>query len=115
MMANRYQELLDEVPTGRYYDALGDIYPLRDTATEFRFETNTPNTRYGVFDNGSFRRIVDTNAVGVAIVEILLEQGEHELILVNQNSQAKFRAWITVRSWATWMAAHADIFDALYI
>ena len=53
---NRYQELLAEIPVGSYYQNRSgvEILPRRSTPYEFRFPTDTPNTRYGIFVDGIF-------------------------------------------------------------
>lgn len=112
-MANRYQELLNAIPTGTYYPNYGAVFPTRSSPYEFQFPTTTPNRRYGIFVNGVFQGIVDTDGDGVANVSITLPVGRAAIELVDETTRGIFRAFITVRYWATWLAAHADVFDAL--
>lgn len=107
-MTNRYQELLAALPAGSYYGKEEEILPFRNTPYEFRFPTQTPNQRYGIFVNGMFRGIVDTDAQGVAVVNVELETNKNTIELINEATQAVFTAYPTVRVYAVWLAAHAD-------
>jgi len=110
-VANRYQELIDAIPTGTQYVAAGEILPLRNTPYEFRLETATPSRRFGIFVNGTFRGIVDSDTAGVAIVRVSLDQGQQDLVLRDSVTQRLFHSYLTIQPHATWMAAHADIFE----
>jgi len=110
-MANRYEQLIDSIPRGSFWDPGGSVLPLRSSPYELRFETDTPATVYGVFVNGAFTNLVTTDADGVAVVLATLQSGENEIRLLDQTSQRSFVAYATARLHATWMAAWAEQFE----
>jgi hypothetical protein len=113
-MANRYQELLAEIPKGSFYASTGEVLPFRgESPYEFRYETNTANTRYGIFVNDVFSGLVTTDALGVAVVSIKLGLGRQAIVLRDENTDAKFRAYVTTRHYATIMAAQADALETV--
>lgn len=113
-MANRYQELLAEIPKGSFYASTGEVLPFRgESPYEFRYETNTANTRYGIFVNDVFSGLVTTDASGIAIVSVKLGLGRQAIVLRDENTDAKFRAYVTTRHYATIMAAHADALETV--
>ena len=113
MTANFYQSLLRAVPLGPYYASNGEVLPVRDTPYEFRFETSLALRRFGLFVNGVYQTLVTTDAAGVAIVRVLLEKGEQLIELVDETNQRRARAQVTLRDYATWMAAHADALEVV--
>lgn len=112
-MANRYQQLLREIPRGTFYHVTGEVLPTRSSPYELRFETAAPSTRFGIFVNGQYRGLTDTDAQGVALLSLTLERGRQDIELLNETTQQRFRAYLTIRNYATWMAAHADVFETI--
>lgn len=111
-MVNRYLELLDEVPKGSFYDAVGHVLPARDTAYDFVFTTSSVNTVFGVFVDTEFRGTVTTDALGEAVVSAVLATGQHEIVLENDDTGARTpTSHVTVLNWATWMAAYAEALE----
>lgn len=106
-MTNRFQQLVDLVP----YRGRGQTLPKRSTPYEFLFPTSSPNTQFGLFVNGVFVRVIRTDATGTAVVLVDLGPGDQTIELVDQQAQSTFRAYATVRSWATLLAAHADVYE----
>lgn len=118
----RYQQLIERVPRGSFYDPHGRILPKRAPTDpshpdynpyEFDFVTPTPNRRFGVFVNNVFKGLITTDVDGNAIVELALEAGRNDILLVDEITDSKFRSYVQIRNWATWMAAHATQFDRI--
>jgi hypothetical protein len=80
-MADRYLDLLNDLPVGRYYERKRPILPFRDTPYEFRFGPVEANRTYGVFLNGVFQTVVTTDVEGIAVVELALVQGDNDIDL----------------------------------
>ena len=111
-MPNRYEQLIDAIPRGSFWDAGGEVLPLRSSPYEFRLQTTSPLTTYGVFVNGVFRSLVTSDADGVAVVREVLDQGEQDILLLDQTTGIGVRAFATTRLYALWMAAHAQVIEA---
>lgn len=133
-MVNRYQDLLNAVPRGKFYRADGDIYPFRDTPHVFEFQTDTPFNRYQIFFNAVPTGQVVTDADGVAVVrsEPALAPGTYEIVIINLGiavpdgepvpatvtpdsliGRPAFTNTITVRHYAAWHAAYADVLEEM--
>lgn len=118
-MANRYQDLLLDIPRGSHYatgQTVGsaiDVLPYRDTPYEFRFGPVEPSQTHGVFVNGTFRGTVLTEADGYAVVSVLLDQGANVIELLDTNTTLAYRTYVTTAVFAVWLAAHAKALEVL--
>lgn len=108
----RYQELLDQLPRGSAYANEGYILPLRDEPQEFLFQDVAfPNQRYGVFVDDIFRGTVTADANGSVIVSTPLEVGPHRVQVENDFNAQRLSAYVTVRNYAVWYAAYAEVLE----
>lgn len=108
----RYEDLLNELPRGSEYANSGYVLPFRDEDQEFLFsDSNFPNQVYGVFVDDRFFGTVTSNANGDVIVRVPLELGPHEIAIENDFNARRIRSQVTVRDYAVWYAAYADVFE----
>ena len=110
---NRYAQLTGLMPKGQFWDALGAVIPKRSTPYQFLFETGIPNRRFGVFDNDAYQYVVVTDALGQATVALDLGIGEHTIRIEDDVTGNQFKAYATVRAYATWHAAYAEVLESL--
>ena len=110
---NRYSQLAGLMPRGQFWDALGAVIPKRNTPYQFLFETGIANRRFGVFDNDVFKYVVVTDALGEAVVTLDLGIGEHTIRIEDDVTANQFKAYATVRAYATWHAAYAEVLESL--
>lgn len=108
---NRYRDFMGLVPEGPWYDRDGNIVPYKDTPYEFRFTTDAPSTNFGVFLNGIFQGVAQSDALGNLVVAVNLQLGENLLDVVQEGTQERTRSYLTTRNYATWMAAFSDEFE----
>jgi len=101
------------MPKGQFWDALGAVIPKRNTPYQFLFETGIPDRRFGVFDNDAFQYVIVTDALGEAVVTLDLDIGEHTIRLEDDVTANQFKAYATVRAYATWHAAYAEVLESL--
>lgn len=105
----RYEDLLRLVPRGSAYSNSGYVLPYRDDAQEFLFEdASAPNEVYGVFVDSIFQGTVEADIDGVVIVSVNLDPGPHEIVVENDTTARRFRAYVTVRDYAVWYASYAE-------
>lgn len=119
-MVNRYQDLLNAVPKGQFYDAAGEILPYTDKPPEFRFTTTKPNTIFHVALNSVDYGTIKTDANGVAIVlgrdkftRQALDPGEYDISIVDQQDGQTLHFYVTIKNIATWFAMYADVLEQL--
>lgn len=110
---DRYRQLLDQIPGGTAYASEGYVLPFLDRAHQFLYETDAPNTTFGVFLDSEFRFTIQSDAQGVALVELPLPVGPHVIEIENDDTQARFRSYVTIRDYAVWYAAYAEQLAAL--
>lgn len=107
---NRYTDLLSYLPTGSFYESLGTVIPYRFGNTEIRLETANPTTKYGLYINDKYSGTVVSDVEGNVVFEAHLDRGNNEFRLMNLSTGRKFTSWVTVREFALWLAAYAEIF-----
>lgn len=110
----RYRQYVDAVPGGPgipYYKGRGEVLPLRADRYDLRFEGGTPSTTYDVFVGETPFGQVVTDAQGVALVSLPLGQGDARVLLRNVATGEERPAYVSVRAWATWAAALADVVE----
>lgn len=110
---NRYRDFMGLIPEGPFYDRDGIIVPYKDTPYEYRFTTDAPSTNFGVFLNGIFQGVVQSDALGNLVVSVKLQLGENLLDVVQEGTQERTRSYLTTRNYATWMAAYSDEFERI--
>lgn len=113
-MVNRYSDLLAALPRGKTYSASGDVLPYRDAQSEFRFETDADRS-FEVYLNDVFQGFTQSDGDGVAIVRTssALDPGTYEVVIIDQSDGRAFRATITIKHLATWLAATADVVEEM--
>lgn len=108
----RYQELLEQLPTGSAYANSGYVLPFRDDPQEFLFEdASFPNQVYGVFVDDRFFGTVTSDAQGSVIVAVELDPGPHEVAVENDQTARRLRSYVTVRDYAVWYASYAEALE----
>jgi hypothetical protein len=113
-MANRYAQLIAQVPRGSFYDAAGDVLPWRSTPYQFLFTPVPANHTFLIFVNDQQVGQTSSDISGTAIVTVQLDQGRQDIALVDIFDQSRFVApGVTIRASATAMASHADAFDSI--
>lgn len=114
-MANRYRDLLDMLPRGKFYDAKGEVLPFVDRPHEFEFSTGKANRLFLVFFNDVASGQIKSNAQGVAVVKTIpsLPPGEYAIKIVDPVDNESRNFFITVKNIATWFAAYADVLNAM--
>lgn len=119
-LTNRYAQLLQLAPRGEMWDADGLVLPFRGTepgATpyEFLFSAGSANANkpYRVYINTEAVNptVVVTDAAGDVVVPLRLPLGRCDIRLQGASSADSFRAYVTTRNTATWMAAWAEILE----
>ena len=112
-LVNRYRDFMGLLPEGPFYDRDGVIIPYKDTPYEYRFVTDAPSTNFGVFLNGTFQGVVQSDVLGNLVVTVQLQLGENLLDVVQEGTQERTRSYMTTRNYATWMAAYSDEFERI--
>ena len=119
-MVNRYQDLLAALPTGQFYQSLGEVLPYLDAPHQFRFSTDKPNRSFDVSFNGVPYPPVTTDGSGVAIVagrdkvtRLPLDPGEYDIAITDQTDGREYHFYVTIKNIATWFAAYADVLEQL--
>src|SRR5262245_17797241 len=113
-MTTRYDELIAELPRGTVYGAVGTIIPSRGTAPyELVFAALTPGSTYAIFVNDQFRGETTSDVQGKAIIRVVLDLGRQDIVLIERGTQARFPAYVDVRTIGTVMAAHADALETI--
>lgn len=110
---NRYTDLLTYLPTGSCYESLGTVIPYRFGTTEIRLETASPSTKYGLYINDKYNGTVVSDVEGNVVFSAHLDRGNNEFRLMNLSTGRKLTSWVTVREYALWLAAYAEIFTAI--
>lgn len=108
----RYEELLQQLPRGSAYANEGYVLPFRDAPQEFLFEDTTyPSQDYGIFVDNQFRGTVTSDAAGSVVVSAILAPGAHEVTIENDFNARRLTAYVTVRDYAVWYAAYAEVLE----
>jgi|GEM_PF-4291762 len=110
---NRYGELIKGVIDGPFYAAKGIILPYRFGTTEIRLETPHPSTSYSLYLNGAYSGTVTSDPVGNIVFSQHFDRGEVEIVLVNLTTGDRLKTYVTIREYALWHAAWAEVFDKL--
>lgn len=110
-LTGRYAQMLSALPVGRPYDPQGYIVPFTSSPQSFRFETNEPNTKFGVFVNNVYQGIVTTDIDGNGIVTATFQVGRNDISIVNATTQEPFNAYVDARRIATIYSAEAKILE----
>lgn len=104
---DRYSQMVRSVVGGPFYESLGVVVPLRSGTTPLRLETTEPNTEFGIYINDNFSGIAKSNSGGSVTFSRKIPQGE-VIVSCRSNSTGRvYRAYLTVRDWAIWLAAYA--------
>ncbi len=105
----RFQDIINGIVTGPFYDPQGIIIPFNAPAvTTLRLETAILNTTFLILVNDVQRGFVVTDGNGAAVFDVLLPKGDIDIILQREFSTDFVRAIITTRDTAVWHAAVAD-------
>jgi hypothetical protein len=110
---NRYADLIKSIVGGSFYASKGTVLPYRSTPTELRVATQHPNTQYGVYVNGVYIQSVYSDPNGNVTFSCQLERGDVELVLVNIATDQRFSSYVTVREYALWLAAYAEVLESI--
>lgn len=112
---NRFRDLTNAIPSGPFYAASGQILPLRDEPYQFRFDAGTARASHSfkVYVNDVLAGATTANGIGVALVELTLEAGDQNIVLVDDADGRRFLSPVTIRHSATWHAAQADVIEEL--
>ncbi|MDC1299968.1 hypothetical protein N8Z24_00515, partial [bacterium] len=108
---DRYADIIKAIVSGSYYENLGTVLPYRSGNTSFRLETGTASVQYGVYINEVFAGSVTTDASGNVVLTQHLPLGEVEVTLLSGSTGQSFVAYVTVRDYAIWLAAYADVLE----
>lgn len=106
---SRYTDLLSYLPTGSFYESLGTVIPYRFGNTEIRLETANPNTKFGLYLNDKYSGTVVSDVEGNVVFNAHFDRGDAEVKLINLSTGRKFTSWVTVREYALWLAAYAEV------
>lgn len=109
----RYQDLLNKIPGGEYYSALGIILPFRSSETSFRLITNFPDSRFIVLVNETLNQFITTDSNGNALVDILLPLGDIIIEFQKEGSLEKLIAYVTTKNFAVWYASIAEQLEGI--
>lgn len=110
---SRYTDLISYIPSGSRYENLGTVIPYRFGSTEIRLETSTANTKYGLYVNDKYKGTYFSDSQGNVVFSAVLDRGDVEFKLVNLATGAKQVTWVTVREYALWLAAYAEVLESL--
>ena len=75
---SRYVDLTESLPRGTFWASEGHLLPLRDSAYDLLFQTDAPNTKFGVFINGEFRGVIVSESDGDVVITEVLSPGQAE-------------------------------------
>lgn len=107
----RYTDLISYLPTGSFYESLGTILPYRWGATEIRLETANAGAKYGLYVNDKYTGTYISDTQGNVVFSTKLAKGDNEFKLVQLATGTEHITWVTVREYALWLAAYADILE----
>ena len=109
----RYTDLITYLPQGSFYESQGTLLPYRWGATEIRLETDTAGAKYGLYINDKYTGTYVSDTEGNVVFSTHLERGDIEFKLVRLSTGRKHITWVTVREYALWLAAYADVLESI--
>lgn len=112
-IVNRYKQLMASVPKGSFYASSGQTLPHRSTPYTIRVTTSSPSTSHDIYNNDVFVGRVITDSNGVALVSLLLELGQNNIKLVNPSTASQSVAYVTTKTFATWLASIAQVIESI--
>lgn len=104
---DRYSQMVRSIVGGPFYESLGVVVPLRSGTTPLRLETTEPNTEFGIYINDNFSGIAKSNSGGSVTFSRKIPQGEVIISCRSNQTGRVYKAYLTVRDWAIWLAAYA--------
>jgi len=103
----RYQDLLNLIPRGQFYQNDGYVLPFQTAPQEFLYQ-DTPNTQFGVFLDNAFVTTLESDAQGDLVVRLELDPGQHQIVIENNITGRRFTSYVNIQDYATWYAAYAS-------
>jgi hypothetical protein len=109
----RYEDLLSNIPKGSFYDCDGKIIPYYSKPRKFRLETPAASMTYALYINELYSGEVTSDLNGNVEFFQTLPLGEISLKMVNKSTGRAFTTYLTCRSYATWLSAHAEALEVI--
>jgi len=110
---NRYADLIKSIVAGNFYASRGTVLPYRHGNTEIRLKTSSPSTQYGLYVNEVYSGSVTSDVQGNVVFSRHLQRGDNEFVLSNLTTGHKLSSWVTVREYALWLIADAEVFEGI--
>ena len=110
---SRYNDLLNEIPTGPYYASASNVIPYSNKPTNIITATQFPNSIFLILVNGIQSGIVTTDVNGSANFYAQLPRGDVTIELQKEYSTEVIKTYVTTREYATWLMAVAEQFNTL--
>lgn len=112
-IVNRYKQLTVSVPQGTFYASSGQTLPFRSSPYVLKVTTGVPLRQYEIYNNNVYYGSTTTNSDGLASISLLLNLGANEVKLVDSVTQAPTFAYATTKTYATWLAAIAQVIESI--
>jgi hypothetical protein len=111
---NRYNDLIESIPKGSFYEGAGIVVPYRGkSTTTMRLETSSPNTTYVLYVNEIVAGEVTSDSNGNIVFSKVLPLGEVEIALLNKTSGRYQYTYLTTRDYAIWLAGYAEALETI--